>query len=68
MTEERLISIETKLAHQDQALLELNAAVTIQQASIMQLEKLCESLAARIASVSEAMPGGERGDERPPHY
>ena len=68
MTEERLINIETKLAHQDQALLELNAAVTNQQASIMQLEKLCESMAARIASLHEALPGGVRGDERPPHY
>lgn len=68
MSEERFIDIETKLAHQDQTIFELNNAITNQQASIIRLEKLCASMAARIASLNEALPGAEQGDERPPHY
>ena len=66
MSEDRLIDIETRLAHQDQALIELNDVITQQQASIMQLETLCASLAERIASMSDGAPSP--GDERPPHY
>ncbi|MDH3304772.1 MAG: SlyX family protein [Gammaproteobacteria bacterium] len=68
MSEERFIELETRLAHQDQLLNELNDVVTGQQAKIMQLDELCKSLVARIRSLSEAMPAIDPGDERPPHY
>lgn len=68
MSEERFIDIETRLAHQDQLLAELNDVVTVQQANIMQLEELCKSLIDRVRVLSDAEPAGDGGDERPPHY
>jgi SlyX protein len=68
MSEERFIDLETRLAHQDQLLIELNDVVTAQQAKLMQLEELCKSLIQRVRSVGEGVPEGDPGDERPPHY
>ena len=68
MSEERFIDLETRLAHQDQLLNELNDVVTAQQAKIMQLEELCKGLVQRIRSVSDGVPEADSGDERPPHY
>lgn len=68
MSEERFIDIETRLSHQDQILHELNEVVTGQQAKIMQLEELCQSLVARVRSIGDAMPDRDPGAERPPHY
>ena len=68
MSEERFVDLETRLAHQDQMLHELNDVVTDQQAKIMQLEELCRSLIERVRSLGEGLPGGDPADERPPHY
>lgn len=68
MSEERFIDLETRLAHQDQLLNDLNDVVTDQQAKIMKLEQLCKLLLGRMRSIGEAMPEGDSGDERPPHY
>jgi SlyX protein len=68
MSEDRLIDIETKLAHQDQLLFELNVVVTEQQARIMQLEQMGTSLLARIREIGAAQPDDRPQDERPPHY
>jgi len=68
MSEARFVDIESRLAHQDQLLHELNDVVTAQQAKIMQLDELCKSLITRVRSIGDAMPEGDPGDERPPHY
>lgn len=68
MSEERFIDLESRLAHQDQLLNDLNDVVTAQQAKIMQLEELCKSLIQRVRSAGEGMPDGDSVDERPPHY
>lgn len=68
MSEQRLVEIESKLAHQDQLLLELNDVVTRQQATIMQLEELCKSLMERVRTIGDALPDAAQPDERPPHY
>jgi SlyX protein len=68
MSEDRLVDIEVKLAHQDQLLIDLDEVVTKQQAKIMQLEELCGSLVDRVKSIGEAIPGDGAQDERPPHY
>ena len=67
MSEERLIDIESKLAHQDQLMLELNEVVTGQQAKIMQLEQLCSSLVERVRAMGESSPGDAPQGDRPPH-
>jgi SlyX protein len=68
MSEERFIDLESRLAHQDQLLTELNDVVCAQQAKIMQLEALCKSLIERVRSMADAATGGDPGEERPPHY
>jgi SlyX protein len=68
MSEERFVELESRLAHQDQMLHELNEVLTSQQAQLMQLEELCRSLVARVRSLGEGMPAGDPADERPPHY
>jgi SlyX protein len=68
MSEERYIELESRLAHQDQMLHELNDVVTDQQAKLMQLEELCRTLIDRVRSLGEGMSAGDPADERPPHY
>ena len=68
MSEERFVDLETRLAHQDQMLHELNEVITAQQAKIMQLEELCRSLIDRVRSLGEGMSAGNPEDEVPPHY
>ena len=68
MSEERFIDLESRLAHQDKLLSDLNEVVTEQQAAIMRLDELCRSLIDRVRSMGESMPAGDSGDERPPHY
>jgi len=68
MSDDRLIDIEMKLAHQEQTLIELNDALAKQQESIMTLEQLCASMAERVRSMGDAQSSEPPGDERPPHY
>ncbi len=68
VTEERLIKIETKLAHQENLLAELNDVVANQQAQITRLERLCGTLTDRIRSLSDAGPDDQVAEQRPPHY
>ena len=68
MSEDRFEVIESKLAHQEQLLSDLNDALTAQQAQIMQLDELCKSLIDRVRSLGEAQSAGDPLDERPPHY
>lgn len=68
MNEERLVDIESKLAHQDQLIDELNDVVTKQQEQIMQIEKLCNSLVNRIRTMVDTQTDDAPPDERPPHY
>lgn len=68
MSEDRLIEIESKLAHQEQLLSELNEALTAQQAQLMQLQELSTSLVERVRAIGESAPDGAPSDERPPHY
>ncbi len=68
MSEERFIDLESRLAHQDQMLHELNEVVTNQQTKLMRLEELCRSLVDRVRSLSEGIAAGDPADERPPHY
>ncbi|MEM7501561.1 MAG: SlyX family protein [Pseudomonadota bacterium] len=68
MDEQRIVEIETKLAHQELTLEELNAVVTEQDSRLMRLEELTERLLDRVQSLSDAGASTAVGDERPPHY
>ncbi len=65
--DEKIIDIETKLAHQEHLLAALDEALTNQQGQIAELEHLCQSLIERIRALPEA-GGDERDDQPPPHY
>jgi uncharacterized coiled-coil protein SlyX len=49
-------------------LLELNAVLTEQQARIMHLEQLSQSIIDRVRAIGDATPEDGPVDERPPHY
>lgn len=68
MEEQRFIEIETKLAHQEDLLDELNAVVTDQQGQISRLEELCRSLISRVRSLGDSEADATPQDQRPPHY
>jgi SlyX protein len=68
MSEERFIDLEIRLAHQDQGLHELNEVVLKQQQQIARLERLCASLAERLAGLSDAVGEDGGSDRPPPHY
>ena len=63
-----MIDIESKLAHQENLLAELNSALTSQQEQIMRLETLCETLIEQIRSMSDGASSADTTEERPPHY
>jgi len=68
VTDEQLIEIEMKIAHQEHTVVELNDALTSQQAQIAKLELQVRVLTDRIRSISEAAPGGSEDNVPPPHY
>ena len=68
MSEDRFVHIETKLAHQEHLLLELNDVITKQQEKIMRLESLCESIVERVRAIGESGYGDPDANEVPPHY
>jgi len=67
MSEDRLVDIEVRLAHQDQLLIDLDRIVTDQQARIMALE----SRVTTLTDFVRAIGGGQTDaphDDKPPHY
>lgn len=68
MSEERFIDLESRLAHQDNLLNDLNDVVTDQQQKIMQLEDFCKALLTRLQAADSGLASGDAADEKPPHY
>ncbi|MDH3988147.1 MAG: SlyX family protein [Gammaproteobacteria bacterium] len=68
MEHEKFIDIESKLAHQEHTISELNDALSSQQMQISKLEHQVVTLIDRVRSLSESAPAGGTDDEPPPHY
>jgi SlyX protein len=68
MDNNRLIEIETKLAHQEHVVEALNQTVIDQQDRISRLEALCRVLTERLQSLADGGAAGTPDDEIPPHY
>ena len=68
MADEQLIDIETKIAHQEHTVAELNDALANQQTQIAQLELQVRTLTDRIRALAAAGPGTADDDAPPPHY
>ncbi|KAF1048286.1 MAG: Protein SlyX [Herbaspirillum frisingense] len=67
-SEDRIIDIETKLAHQEDLVDELNKTVYRQQKKIEELEMLLGALAKRFRELSDASQDRAAANEKPPHY
>jgi len=65
-TETRLVDLEGRIAHQDQAINDLSNEIYQQQKQIEQLEATCKYLLEQ-AQQSPA-PDDTQVDEKPPHY
>jgi len=69
MIEERLVEIETKIAYQEQTIMDLNDVVYEQQKEIQRLRSICDALMKNIKEFSGSMSGSSApADEKPPHY
>ena len=64
----RIDELETRLAQQDQSLLELSDELYRQQRQIARLETELRQLVDRMKTVSTPEPGSSQTDEVPPHY
>lgn len=69
MSEERLVEIETKIAFQEQTIIDLNDVVYEQHKEIQRLGSICDALMKNIKDFSEFTPGSNApANEKPPHY
>ena len=66
--EERLIELESRVAHQDHSIHTLGEEVYQQQKKLDHLESTCNFLVEQIRSQAGASSPADSGDEKPPHY
>ena len=66
--DDKIIDLETRIAHQEHTIAELNDALSGQQTQITALVARVEALLDRVRALSEAAPAGGTDDEPPPHY
>ncbi len=63
---ERIETMETRIAYQDDTIETLNATITAQWKQIDMLTRQMAALGERLAEAETAV--GTPGNERPPHY
>ncbi|MCF6247801.1 MAG: SlyX family protein [Desulfobacula sp.] len=69
MNEERFIEIETKLAHQEKTIKDLNDVICEQQNEIDSLDLICKKLTKLIKEHAQMVSGIDApANEKPPHY
>jgi len=66
--EDRLIELETRFAHQEITVEQLNQAVIEQQNRIDGLQLICDQLASQIQEIQQPGEHTDPLDEVPPHY
>jgi len=66
--EERLIELESKIAHQDHSIHTLSEEVFRQQKKLDHLEATCNFLVEQLKVQTGASSPANPGDEKPPHY
>ncbi len=68
MPDNRIASVETKIAYLEDTLQTLNDIVSNQQKDIEELRVSCKYLVERQKGLVAMIEGGADADERPPHY
>lgn len=66
--DDKIIDLQTRIAHQEHTIAELNDVVTGQQTELAMLVAQVRALTDRVRALSEAVPASDSGDETPPHY
>jgi len=66
MSDDRLVELEIKVAHQEIALEELNQIIIQQQSEITKLQHYLDMLKYKIESIQS--PPEKVSEELPPHY
>lgn len=67
-TASRLDELEMRVAHQDQTIEDLNAAIAAQWKLIERLERQVERLAERVTEAEQSAGETAPVDRPPPHY
>lgn len=65
---ERIEKLETTIAYQDQAIEDLNKAITAQWAEIATLKRLIGNLGERLREIADNPALAEAPEPPPPHY
>ncbi|MCZ6537910.1 MAG: SlyX family protein [Gammaproteobacteria bacterium] len=68
MPDNRIDSVETKIAYLEDTLQTLNDIVSSQQRDIEELRVSCKYLVDRQKGLAEMIDGDADPDERPPHF
>ncbi len=68
MTEDRLIALETRIAHHERMVEDLSAVVADQAKAIARLQEQVLLLRDRVAAAEGGWERSPRDDEPPPHY
>ncbi len=69
MTEQKLMHIETTLAHHEQTITELSDLITAQWKEIESLKARLEKTLSKIERLEETMPAdSQMANQKPPHY
>jgi SlyX protein len=67
---EQIIDLQTRLAHQEDSLAQLNQVITQQDADILQLRQQMRLLVRKLdeSLYAQSLEGVSGSNERPPHY
>lgn len=68
MSDERITALEEKLAHQEFTVHQLSDEIHRQHRRVETLERQCEHLRDRIATLAERLAEDAHDDQPPPHY
>lgn len=66
--DDNIIDLQTRIAHQEHTIAELNDVLTEQQTELALLSAQVRALTDRVRALSESVPASDAGDETPPHY
>jgi SlyX protein len=68
MDEDSIIDLQSRIAHQEYTIAELNDALASQQSQISEMEAKIVALTDRVKALADAAPAAGTDDEPPPHY
>jgi SlyX protein len=66
--DERLIEIESRIAHQDHSIQAMGDEIYRQQKKLDHLEATCNFLVEQLKTQAGAASPADSGNEKPPHY